>query len=72
MTPKIPPMRLMSLDHEPENEMMCFELQPWALTIWALLGFRRDFSKIHDNVDVVWVANKIKPRGVKNLFSRMC
>ena len=31
-TPKIPPMRLMSLDHEPKNEMMCHELKPWALT----------------------------------------
>ena len=27
-TPKIPPMRLMSLDHEPKNEMMCHELEP--------------------------------------------
>ena len=35
--------------------------------IWALLGFRRDFPKIHDNVDVVRVANEMKPRGVKNL-----
>ena len=31
-TPKIPPMRLMSLDHEPKNEMMCHELEPRALT----------------------------------------
>ena len=30
-TPKIPPMRLMSLDHEPKNEMICYELKPWAL-----------------------------------------
>ena len=35
--------------------------------IWALLGFKRDFSKIHDNVDVVQVANEMKPCGVKNL-----
>ena len=27
-TPKIPPMRFMSLDHEPKNEMMCYELEP--------------------------------------------
>ena len=31
-TPKIPPMRFMSLDHELKNEMMCHELEPWALT----------------------------------------
>ena len=37
--------------------------------IWALLGFRRDFPKIHDNVDVVRVANEMKPCGVKNLSS---
>ena len=30
-TPKIPPMRLMSLDHELKNEMMCHELELWAL-----------------------------------------
>ena len=35
--------------------------------IWALLGFRRDFSKIYDSVDVAWVANEIKPCGMKNL-----
>ena len=35
--------------------------------IWALLGFRRDFPKIHDSVDVAWVANEIKPYGVKKL-----
>ena len=32
MTPKIPSMKLMSLDHEPKNEMMCYELELWALT----------------------------------------
>ena len=43
-TPKIPLMRLMSLDHKPKNEIMCYELEPWALTsflckyglFWAL------------------------------------
>ena len=35
--------------------------------IWALLGFRRDFPKIHDSIDVAWVANEIKPYGVKKL-----
>ena len=30
-TPKIPLMRLISLDHKPKNEMMCRELEPWAL-----------------------------------------
>ena len=33
------------------------------------MGFKKDFSKIHDNVDVVRVANEIKPCGVKNLSS---
>ena len=37
--------------------------------IWALLGFRRDFPKIHDNVDVVQVANEMKLCCVKNLSS---
>ena len=37
--------------------------------IWALLGFRRDFPKIHDNVDMVRVANDMKSCGVKNLSS---
>ena len=39
--------------------------------IWALLGFTRDFSKIHDNVDMVRVANEMKPCGVKNLSPTM-
>ena len=33
------------------------------------MGFRIDFPKIHDNVDVVWVANEMKPCDVKNLSS---
>ena len=39
--------------------------------IWALLGFKGDLPKIHDNIDVVRVANKIIPCGVKNLSSTM-
>ena len=35
-TPKIPPMRLMSLDHEPKNEMMCHEFEPWVLTSFCV------------------------------------
>ena len=43
-TLKIPSVKLMSLDHEPKNEMMCYEREPWALTpflckyelFWAL------------------------------------
>ena len=31
------------------------------------LGFKIGFPKIHDNVDVVWVANEMKPCGLKNL-----
>ena len=75
-TPKIPSMRPMSLDYEPKNEMMCYEFEPWDLTHFCVnmgsLGFRRDSPKIHDSVDVVRVANKIKPCGVKNLSSTTC
>ena len=39
--------------------------------IWALLGFRRDFPKIHDNVDMVRVANEMKSCGVKNFSSTL-
>ena len=70
-TPKIPPMRLMSLDHEPKMRWCAMSLNHglWCLFCvkWALLGFRRDFPKIYDNVDVVQVANEIKPCGIKNL-----
>ena len=85
-TPKIPPMRLMSLDHEPK--MRCCAMSsnygpwwdytamsfgPWALTsfLWirTLLGFKIDSPKIHDNIDMVRVANEMKPCGVKNLLS---
>ena len=69
-----------------ENEMLCHELELWALMrlyrhefwtmgfsvilwIWTLLGFKRDFSKIHASIDMVWVANEMKPCGVKNLSS---
>ena len=72
-TPKIPPMRLMSLDYEPKNEMMCYELEPWDLTHFCVnMGFRRDSPKIHDSVDMVRVANEIKPYGVKNVSSTTC
>ena len=33
------------------------------------MGFKIDSPKIHDNVDVVWVTNEMRPRGVKNLSS---
>ena len=54
-----------------------WDVVPWARTmgfsaiLWicTLLGFKRDFSKIHDSVDVVWVANEMKPYGVK-IFSQ--
>ena len=35
----------------------------------TLLGFKIDSPKIHDNVDVVQVANEMKPCVVKNLSS---
>ena len=87
-TPKIPPMRLVSLDHEPK--MRCYGMSsnygtwwdyiamsfgPWALAsflwIWTFLGFKIDSPKIHGNVDVVWVTNEMRPRGVKNLSSTL-
>ena len=39
------------------------------LWIWTLLGFKGDFPKIHDSVDIVQVANEMKPCGVKILSS---
>ena len=50
---------------------MSLNYRLWRLFvwIWALLGFRRDFPKIHDNVDMVRVANDMKSCGVKNLSS---
>ena len=72
-TPQIPPMRLMSLDHEPKMRWCAMSLNHglWHIfvKIWALLGFKRDYPKIHDNVNVVQFANKIKLSGVKNLLS---
>ena len=72
-----------------KNEMLCHELELWALMrlyrhefwtkgfgiilwIWTLLGFKRDFPRIHDCVEVVRVANEMKPFGVKNLSSIVC
>ena len=85
-TPKIPQMRLMSLDHElkmrccgissnygPWWDYITMSFGPWASAsfswIWTLLGFKIDSPKIHGNVDVVWVTNEMRPRGVKNLSS---
>ena len=85
-TPKIPPMRLMSLDHKPKMRCCAMSLNyelwwdniamgygPWALASFCeyglFLGLKRDFVKLHDSVDVVRVANEIKPCGVKNLSS---
>ena len=88
-TPKIPPMRLMSLDHElkmrccgmssnygPWWDYIAMSFGPWASAsfswIWILLGFKIDSPKIHGNVDVVWVTNEMRPRGVKNFSSTPC
>ena len=88
-TPKIPLMRLMSLDHEPKMWCCAMSLNygpwwdyitmsfgPWAsasfLLIRTLLGFKIDSPKIHDNVDMVRVANEMKPYDVKNLSSTLC
>ena len=42
-----------------------------SLWIWTFLGFKRDFPKIHDSVNMVRVANDMKSCGVKNLSSTM-
>ena len=68
-TPKIPPMRLMSQKMRWCAMSLNHGLWHLFMWIWALLGFRRDFPKIHDNVDVVQVVNVMKPCGVKNLSS---
>ena len=88
-TPKILPMRLMSLDHEPKMrccamsanygpwwDYIVISFGPWAsasfLWIKTLLGFKIDSPKIHDNIDVVRVANEMKSCGVKILPSTVC
>ena len=88
-TPKIPPMRLMNLDHElkmrccgmssnygPWWDYITMSFGPWASAsfswIWTLLGFKIDSPKIHGNVDVVWVTNEMRPRGVKIFSSTPC
>ena len=85
-TPKIPSMRLMSLNHEPKIrccamssnyrpwwDYIAMSFGPWALAsfLWirTLLDFKIYSPKIHDNIDVVRVANEMKPCGVKNLPS---
>ena len=85
-TPEIPPMRLISLDHEQKMKCcamssnygpwwdyiaMSFGPRAWAsfLWIWTPLSFKIDYPKIHDNVDMVWVANEIKSCRVINLSS---
>ena len=87
-TPKIPPMRLMSLDHKPKMrccavssnygpwwDYIAMSFGPWALAsfLWirTFLGFKIDSPKIHDNIDVVRVANEMKSCGVKNLPSTL-
>ena len=73
MTPKIPLMRFISLDHEPKMRWCAMSLnyRLWRILckyrlFWAL---REVFPKIHDNVDVVQVANRMKSCCVKNLSS---
>ena len=48
-------------------------ISPWFWTMGfgvflCKYGLFWDLSKIHDNIEVVWVANEIKPCGVK-IFS---
>ena len=54
-----------------DNIVMSFGL--WALASFCVnmgfFGFKRDFFKIHDNIDVIQVANEIKPCGMKILSS---
>ena len=86
-TPKIPPMRLMSLDHEPKMrcakssnygpwwDYIAMSFGPWALAsfLWIRtpLVFKIDSPKIYDNIDVVRIANEMKSCGVKNLPSTL-
>ena len=85
-TPKIPPMRqdhepkmrccAMSSNYGPWWDYIAMSFGPWAsasfLWIKTLLGFKIDSPKIHDNIDVVRVANEMKPCGVKILPSTVC
>ena len=70
-----PKMRccVMSSNYGPWWDYIAMSFRPWAsasfLWIRTLLGFKIDSPKIHDNDDVVRVANEMKPCGVKNLSS---
>ena len=63
----------MSSNYGPWWDYIAMSFRPWAsasfLWIRTLLGFKIDSSKIHDNIDVVRVANEMKSCGVKNLPS---
>ena len=63
--------KMMCYELEPWALMRLYRHEFWTmgfgiiLWIWTLLGFKIDFLKIHDSVDVVRVANEMKPCGVK-------
>ena len=63
----------MSSNYGPWWDYIAMSFGPWALAsfLWirTLLGFKIDSPKIHDNIDVVQVANEMKPCGIKNLPS---
>ena len=83
-SPKNSPDETHELGSWAKNEMLCHELELWALIrlyshefwtmgfnvilwIWILLGFKRDFPKIHDGVDLVRATNEMNTCGVKIL-----
>ena len=73
-TSKIPLMRLMSLDHESKNKMMCYEFESWDLTLFCVnMGsfglLKRFFQK--SMIVLTWCRSPIKWNHVmwKNLSS---
>ena len=64
---------VMNSNYGPWWDYIAMSFGPWALAsfLWirTLLGFKIDSSKIHDNIDVMRVANEMKSCGVKNLSS---
>ena len=65
--------RAMSSNYGSWWDYIAMSFGPWALAsfLWirTLLGFKIDSPKIHDNIDVMRVANEMKSCGVKNLSS---
>ena len=64
---------VMNSNYGPWWDYIAMSFGPWALAsfLWirTFLGFKIDSPKIHDNIDVMRVANEMKSCGVKNLSS---